>query len=225
MRYFKSISIFRTILLLVFVIDRFCCVFLTYSYPKCRVKVATVLNIAAYIITAMICSVPIGLDCYSFSATSWNCRNTAGCNVFCAGYQQFLGFAVYIPCSVVSVALYAALFHKGCKARRSLPVAANDLTTDQNRVKRELRTTITFFLMFLSAFMFNIPPGLAFLAINLAGISTNSGQSLWFYFAQGTSVNLFTVTRLADPIFILRNKDVREVFSKTNWIPKLGNRF
>lgn len=126
------IAITRTLLLLVFVVNRFCNVFLTYSYPKYRTKVAVGLNLGVYVITMVMCSVPIALDCFSFSATVWNCRNTSSCNSLCAGYQQILGFVIYIPSSILSVVLYVALFCKGWKARKSLPVAANDLAGDQN---------------------------------------------------------------------------------------------
>lgn len=206
----------RTMLLLCFIINRSCNVFFAYSYPRYRAKVVTSLVVATYLVATTLSIIPVALDCFSFSVTAWTCRLTPSCNPVCAAYQPFLTLTVYFPSSVVSVVLYIALFRKGLKARKAMPVAANDLTGDRKKLDREWKTTITFFLMFVSAFLFVVPGGLILIAANIAGVSTNSEESLWFYILDGLSINSFIIIHLADPIFILRNKDAREVISKIN---------
>ena len=74
--------------------------------------------------------------------------------------------------------MYIALFYKGWKARKSMPVAASDLTGEHKKAKREWRATITFFLMFCSLFLVIGPPGV------LNGITYGvniSRDSEWFY--------------------------------------------
>lgn len=214
----------RTLLLLCFVINRSCNIFFAYSYPKYRTKVASGLMIAVYLISVVLSTIPVAIDCFSFSVTGWTCRLTSSCNSLCMAYQLFLGFTVYIPSSIASVIMYSALFRKGWKARKGLPVAANDLTGDRKMINKEWRATITFFLMFASIFIFVVPGILLLLATRTAGVLTNSEESLWFYILDGLTVNSFAIIHIADPCFILRNRDVREVFSKINWIPRFGNR-
>ena len=62
------------------------------------------------------------------------------------------------------------LFYKGWKGRKTMPVAASDLTGEQK--KREWRATITFFLMFPSLFLFNIPLGVSAIASKVS-VSSN----------------------------------------------------
>lgn len=218
------VPISRTLLLLCFVINRACNVFLAYSYPKYRRKVTNGLMTAVYLISVVFATIPVALDCFSFSVTAWTCRITPSCSSLCAAYQPFLGSTIYLPSSIASVILYSALFRKGWKARKGLPVAANDLTGDQKKMNKEWRTTITFFLMFASIFIFVVPGTLLLLVNNTAGVSTNSVDSLWFYILDGLVVNSFVLNHITDPIFILRNRDVREILSEINWIPKFGNR-
>ena len=82
------------------------------------------------------------------------------------------------------------------------------------------RASITFFLMLLSLFLVSAPPGLTSAALNIAGRTTDTTESVWFYFVDAISLILGHV---ADPIFILRNQDVREVISHIEWIPFLND--
>ena len=211
-------SVLRVVLFLGLVTDRFCSVFMTYSYPKYRVKVVCVTTAVIYLITFVASVLPAIFDCYTFSASSWICRIDATCSSQCQGIRLSLGFGIVLPSSVIPVVMYIALFYKGWKARKSLPVAASDLTGEYKKAKREWRATITFFLMFCSLFLVITPPG----ALNGITNGVNiSRDSEWFYILDTITQNMFYLAYIFDPFFILRNREVREVVSEITWIPKI----
>ena len=208
-------SLLRALLFLGLVTDRFCLVFFTYSYPKYRVKALWTVTVIVYLIVA-VDLIFIGIfDCLAFSFTSWICRVAASCSTQCGTVRMFVGFGIRFPCSLVPVVMYIALFYKGWKARKSMPVSASDLTGE---AKREWRATITFSLMFFSLFLCNVPSGMINGIINSVSISRDS---VWFYIVDTLTLNLFYLANIADPFFILRNRDVREVVREITWIPKI----
>ena len=215
---YYDFAILRVGLFLGLVTDRFCSVFMTYSYPKYRVKVVCVTTAVIYIVTAVASVFAAVFDCYTFSATSWICRIATTCSPQCHGIRVLIGVILVIPWSVAPVVMYIALFYKGWKARKTMPVAASDLTGEQKKTKREWRATITFFLMFCSLFLVTTPPGI------LSGIANGvsiSSDSEWFYIVDALTLNMFFLSYIVDPFFILRNRDVREVVSEITWIPKI----
>ena len=208
-------SLLRALLFLGLVTDRFCLVFFTYSYPKYRVKALWTVTVIVYLIVA-VDLIFIGIfDCLAFSFTSWICRVATTCSTQCITVQMLVGLGIRFPCSLVPVVMYIALFYKGWKARKSMPVSASDLTGE---AKREWRATITFSLMFFSLFLCNVPSGMINGIINLVSISRDS---VWFYIVDTLTLNLFYLANIADPFFILRNRDVREVMKEITWIPKI----
>ena len=215
---YEATGLLRSTLFLGLVTDRFLSVLLTYSFPKYRKKAMLAMTVMVYLIVA-IALVLIGVfDCYSFSFTSWICLTAPSCGSTCNTIRLLIGFGIRFPCSLVPVVMYIVLFYKGWKARKNMPVAASDLTGEQKKIKREWRATITFFLMFLSLFLFNIPPGVVTAIASTVSISSNPE---WFYIVDTLTLNIFFLIHIADPIFILRNRDVSEVVMEINWIPKI----
>lgn len=212
--------ILRAILFVGLVTDRFCCIKLPYSYPRHQHKVLCSISVVAYFSTAFILILLGVFDCFSFSITTWICRIMSDCNSKCTAFRQFIGIAIFIPFSIVPVVMYAILFSKGRQVRRSIQQLEASVSgnSEANTVK-EWRATITFFLMFLSTFIVIVPPGIINLAITLTGITSDSVHSVWFYVMDTITLNVFTLTYITDPIFILRDKDVREVISDMVWIP------
>ena len=65
------------------------------------------------------------------------------------------------------------------------------------------------------------PPGLISAALYITSIATSTTESVWFYLVDFLLLNMFILTRVADPIFVIRNKDIRELISEIKWIPLL----
>ena len=171
---YEVASLLRAVLCLGLVTDRFCSVFFTHSYSKYRVKAICAVTVILYLVVA-VCLIFIGIfDCYAFSFTSWICRVAASCSSQCGTVRTLIGFSVRFPCSLVTVVMFTVLLYKGWKARKSMPMAASDLTGEQKEAKREWRATITFFLMYFSLFLCNIPPGVLSAVINSVSISRGS---------------------------------------------------
>ena len=208
----QFITISRTALMLGLVTDRFCSVIFVYSYPRYRVKVL-------YSFSIVTCTIALGvtvlvgvMDCFSFSNTTWICRMSSTCSDGCAVVRQVTGMTLFFPISIASVIMYSVLFHKGRRARKCMQQMAS--ASDISNMNKEQRANITFFLMFLALFLLNIPPGLVSFVATVTSITSNAENSLWFYIVNTLTLNLFVLAHIADPIFILRNRDVREVVSE-----------
>ena len=215
-------GLLKALLLAGLVSDRFFSIFFTYSYPRYRVKVIWFISISAYLIAAAIIVILSVLDCVAFSIHSWTCRVTAACSPPCTGIVQLVIILIFIPSRVIPAIMYTALYCKGRMARETMRQAARSVSASESCIeKRESRATVTFFLMFLSLVIVTLPPGLIALVTNILHSTTNSAQTPWFYVINTISLNFFFLGFIADPIFILRNKDVRELCSKINWIPFL----
>lgn len=214
-------TILRVLFLAGLVVDRFCCVFFTYTYPRYQTKVLWCISAVTYLVAAIYTIIGGVFDCFSFSESSFICRVDSTCSPQCAAIRSLTGLTIFLPMGMLPVVLYSALFHKGRKVRNSMRMAANFTASEAHKVKKEWRATITFFLMFLALFLVNVPPGIFSLVINITGITSNSTESLWFYILDALSLNSFILSHVAVPIFILRNKDVREVISEIKWIPFL----
>lgn len=208
----------RTLLLMAIVIDRFCSVFMPYLYPKHRVKIICGKTVVIYLIAVLI-AVLLGIsDCYSFSRTSWNCRSNSLCSTECSIARRSMGFIVVVPSSVVPIILYGALFYK---AKKSKIQEVGDVAGDHQTEKRERRATITFFLMFMSLFLTTTPSVIVSTILSVTGMATNSTGTTWFYVLDVSSLSLVKLTFIFDPIFLLRNKDVKDVVSELTWMPPL----
>lgn len=173
-------------------------------------------NIVTFLVSAIITILAGIFDCYAFS--DWFCRVDSTCSADCAIIRQLVGTVIFIPVSIFPVIMYAVLFYKGRKARQSIRQTS---ASEAEKAKKEWRATITFFLMFLSLFLVSLPPGIVSLGATVAAVASNSTQSVWFFVLRVSTGNVFYLGHIADPIFIIRNKDVREVISEINWIPFL----
>ena len=213
-----AINLLRGFFLSGLVLDRFCSVFLTFSYPRYQVKVLWFVGIASYLGTALIVLIPSIMDCYTFSITSWLCRIASTCSSQCAIARHLNGFLVFLPMRIIPLIMYCILYYKGRKARKAMQRIAASVALKENKNRR---ASITFFLMFLSVFLVSAPSGLTSAALNIAGLTTDTTESVWFYIVDVIALNVFILSHVADPIFILRNQDVREVISRIKWIPFL----
>ena len=74
--------------------------------------------------------------------------------------------------------------------------------------------------MFLTTFAVRTPPGLiSGVIIGNIATSIDAQNMLWFYILDVFTLNIFFLSFVLDPMFILRNLDVKESVAKLAWIP------
>ena len=129
-----------------------------------------------------------------------------------------------LPCNMLPIVLYLALFWKAKREaermRHTVATASSD-TREQAAAERErvVRATITFFLMFSALFLVTFPPTMLLVVINRVAPLATPENTLWYYIMESLALNTFTLSTIADPIFILRNRDVKEALPKVTWLP------
>ena len=197
----------RTLLMFVFVIDRYLSVFWTYRYPKHKVKVILCLSIASWLISILM-SIPLFpgiLDCYNFQAIVWICSFNSGCNKNCSIFSIIFFTALVIPFTVLPIFLYIKLYWRGRKIRKATvaEVSATDL------IQREWKATITFFLLFLSVFLVTVPN--ITVSVIISRVYPDDEPPPAVYVLSVVSVSVLSLLIITDPIVIMRNKDMREI--------------
>ena len=211
----------RGMLMLVLVIDRFLTVSMPFSLTKRRHRMMLSLIVIFWTISVLysVALLPGLLDCYTFVPSRWRCLISPSCSDLCVVAGNVVQCVIILPYSVVPLFLYTALFLKARRFQNVIP-SVNDLTDDGDAPKREWRATITFFLMFITFFAVIVPS----IAVYMFSSSffTASDKPLWFIIIE-VAVTLLLILDLSvilDPIFIIRNKDVKEVMLTLSWIPE-----
>lgn len=211
--FFQSLlNLLRVVVMLSFVIDRCFTVFLPFLYPKIRTKTLVCLTVGAYLLAIIALVISAGFSCFGFSAMTFNCTISSTCSDACEIVTQFIGIFIYFPVNVLSLILYIILFWKAKKIKNGTVPTANDLANDPETKKREWRATFTFFLMFLALFIVFIPPGLTL--IICTSIDASPYEILSVYIVHAVALNLFKLSYTTDALFILWNRDMREVISE-----------
>ena len=210
--------IIRMVLMLTLVIDRFCNVFMPFYYPKRRKKIMLSLTLAAWSLTILMCIIMLpGLnDCYNFVPEGWGCYASPRCNGRCTIISNAIFSLIVLPSGIVPIFLYSALFWKAKKIKKSTVSAANDLTDNGNTTRREWRATITFFLLFMAVFVVTVPPIFLYYILELIFPS-----STWVNIIQRFSSNMIPSLVILDPLFIMRDRDMRIAMAQLKWVPSL----
>ena len=200
----------RTLLMFVFVVDRFLFVFLPFEYPKHHKKVLMVLSIVSWLFALGTCIIPIPqiLDCYIFNSYLWVCDLSLDCSSACSVYGVTFFFVVLIPVIVIPTVLYIILYIKARLARKATVIASDGITSNQG----DWKATITFSILFSSIFVVTLPTLTVPLIISVFYKTSEEPPAL--YVVNAFSVLIFSLLPVIDPIVIMRNKDVREVIDE-----------
>ena len=211
----------RSVLMFAFVVDRFLSVFLPYSYPKHSSKIMIPLCVATWVfaIVARAIGFPGILDCYTFRLSAHLCIHSSGCSPSCAIATNTSISFLFGPTTIIPVILYALLYWKSRKIRKSqaamIPAAAIGTEAEKvlrNLRKREGKATITFFLLFISVFALTTPA--IIITIIATTLARTMGPSPIAYVISSISSTLTACLVIVDPIVILRNSDVRDVLAQ-----------
>ncbi len=137
---------FRQYLMLVFVCDRFCTVFMPFRYPKSRNKVIWTLYTATLVINVLAVVIPIALDCFSLDRNAWLCVSlvTPECQsrALCQAYGTISFVTSQITGSFVPMVMYIALFIKSKRIRSQILPSGTQQDVEQR--KRDRRVNLTF---------------------------------------------------------------------------------
>ena len=192
-------SITRMLLLPVLAIDRFLYVFAPFKYPNIKNKVVGLLSLLSWLIAIGACIFPLPgiLDCYGYLYIRYICFAETSCHQRCSIYIAIFWVAFGSPACVLPVLLYSSLCYKARKIRSSMTAA-------EGRPKIDHKATITFFLMFLSMFILNVPFNALF---SLVRALTDSASAEFILTVLSASTNHLVI--VADPLFILRNMNTK----------------
>lgn len=191
----------RTILMFVFVLDRFLIIFWPFSYKRHNLKAAIFFSILSWCISISGAIIPAALDCYRFGEVTWVCALSASCNTNCALYNIIYIGLILAPFIVIPVILYAILYIKVRRIRKKLvPQSSSYESTTKN-----WRTAITFFLLFVSLLVVTLPN----VAISIIGPFVP--ESVGFQVVTTISASFTAILVITDPILIMRNRDVRQI--------------
>lgn len=214
----------RTLLMFVFVIDRYLAVFWPYFYPKYKLKVIVTLSVAAWVLCTLlsIAMLPGLLDCYRFSSTGMVCVVSSRCNNYCSIYARTYSIVILAPATILPVLFYAGLYHKAKKIR--IEMTSHTDTTGANKIRNEWKATITFSLLFVTLFVLILP--VAVVSIVIIAISSGGELSPVAYTVLVANSGLILLLVITDPIVIMRNPDMKEVLFEIKaaaiqkWCPK-----
>ena len=209
----------RSYFLFILSLDRLCSVFLPLRYPMLQKKVVMVLSFVTWMVSISIPLVPLHglLDCYSYAAEFHGCtvgracKNGTACDTFAFLSVVFLNSVV-----VVALVMYFIMF---CKAKKvnarvmlSSSVIGNEAAALQQKHSKQAIVTLAFY--FTSLFALSSPQ-LFLTAIPLV-LEDAIGFELpvWYNVVHITTVNLVLALSFVDPIVLMRNGDIREVYKK-----------
>ena len=196
----------RTLIMLVFVIDRFLSIFCPFFYPKHKVKIIVTLLVASWIFVVISNIMSFIFDCYTFSVDTWICGPSVSCNGVCATYHGLIYTSIHTPAAIFPVILYIILY---VKAKRVMKKTKN--TDLANSHQREWRLTITFFLLFITVFALFIPG--ATISIIASLYPTDERPAVLYIFSTFGG-ELTAAILLTDPLVIMRHEEVRKIRSK-----------
>ena len=212
-----SLILVRTGLMFVFVIDRFLSVFFPYFYPKHKVKITVSLSVLTWLFCVVLCSLmlPGILDCYTFNNSINVCIASSTCSRGCSIFSIVAFNVVGLPSAVIPTILFGTLYCKARRLRKEMaslaPSQAIISGEDKALAKREMRATVTFFLLFVSLFAVTIPGTI--ITIVIAQVSNLVDLPDLFFIIQAIAGSAGSLYVLTDPIVLMRDRDVREVLS------------
>ena len=206
----------RTLILFVFIVDRFFSVFSPFHYPKYQVKVVIILSTTVWLFAGLVGIMGYILDCYIFNIRTWICFYSSTCNIGCFRFFSLYNGLQIILGTVVPIILYTILFIKAKKAKKAMAVHIQSVKSEN-----DWKATITFFLLFLTVFVLIAPNVLVLSVTNAAFQGKTVPPGLYVITIITASMNSLLV--VTDPILIMRNKDVREV--KKELILKIIRKF
>ena len=206
-----STSFFFTghyMMILTMALDRFFAVFMPFFYNRHGNKIAVVLSIILWPLSSLGPIAAIVLDCYTFIPMYKTCASSA-CNSACALFVPIYGWIFVLSCNVIPLMVYVALYLKGKQLQRKANVGMSPeekaKTAFNGRVCKTFAIIAMVFIgVGLTSFVFY-----AWFTIEFSRVT------LEYYIAQSlVGRTMASSITIADPVIILRNRDVHDAWSK-----------
>lgn len=192
----------------VLTLDRAFTVFMPFYYPRHGNKIAICMTVTLLCISITGPLISLGLGCIAFEAAFKICIPTGICNPVCRIVVPTYVFVVTFPCIVLALLLYVGICCKARQLKQATDVG-DDTTTKLAFSMRITKTVVVLVLVIV---------GVMLTGSVLYGWATISGAyTLELYILQSivgrTLINSVTI---ANPMIILRNRDVRDAWRKLN---------
>ena len=218
---YLSYLFLRQLLMLIFVVDRFLSVFYLYSYPKHSTVIMVTTSVATWLFSLGVRTIafPGILDCYSYVSTSYLCVHSSRCSTECARAANVNLGIVVGPATIIPIILYALLYWKAMSFRKKqASMAPSSSSSDGSLIKnerhrRDWKANITFFLLFVAVFALTTP--VVSLSLIIAAIIRMNGPSPVLYVIASINSTMTALLVIADPIVIMRHRDIRDIFRRS----------
>ena len=195
-----TLNFVRFMMMLVISIDRFCLVFSPFSYPRYRTKACICLSFIAWASAFLASFIPLFMDCYGYLPTFGFCMVRTHCSIQCWVYTAGVICLMVFLGGILPSILYTLMF---CKARKFAKM--NNVSI---LLQNSAHGQVTFLLLLVTLLGFSAP--LLVAIVFWKELSMQFGETMyWVYF--GLSMTVFEAIVVADPIMIMRNRDVRTV--------------
>ncbi len=201
----------RTFLLAILAVDRSMYVFAPHVYPKVYKVLVLVLTALSWAIALLGSIIPIQgiLDCYGYEPLNQVCYLAIPCQDSCTQYLTVFYVVAFTPACVVPAILYA------CMCCRALALKKHN---SSERESSYHKTTLTFFLLFLSTVLLTLPLSVLGVLMKTATQSEMAGNIILL--VSSMAIKSIAIT---DPLFILRSEaaksTVQDIVRRTtrNW--------
>lgn len=214
----------RTLLMFVFVVNRFLFVFMPFSYSKYHRKVILVLSLVTWLlpVAASIGLLPQISDCIAVNPTIRLCSQSSRCGRSCSVFSSINYSLVAIPATVIPTVLYTILYLKAKKVMKA--TATTTVQDNSDRSQNDWKATITFFILFLSLFAATLPT--ATITVTLSRLYQDRERPPAIHILSAASFSVQSYLTIIDPIVIMRHRDAREALQdlKDKIIQKLCNK-
>lgn len=191
------------LMLFVLALDRAFTVFMPFFYDRHGSKIAIGMSVALWAISLSRPVIEASLGCVTFVPTYKICASTGSCNSVCSVFVPTFAWLVTVPGIIAPLVLYVAMYLKGRQLNKRVAIANNSRSAVFNK-----RIFKTFFILLVAIIGVALT---AFILFTWFLIATT--VTIEFYITQvligRTLSNSITI---ADPIILLRNKDVRDAW-------------
>lgn len=204
----------RYLLTFVLTIDRLVSVFFPFFYLQQGVKVSVCNSVFAWIVSIIrsVTSLKGVLSCTNYVPPFKMCSGAAYCSNICQVHTLFFSAILAIFGVVIPFLFYAALF---CKAKiikyhlkRTIPPQQTSARSTKEDEQHNHRATITFLILTLVIIGCALPPYILYTAQFIQGANASPVVVILQILVGRTLIYSLAA---ADPIVIMRNRDVREL--------------
>lgn len=197
------VNFLRFMMMFVHTLDRFCSVFLPFSYARYGRRFCACLSAAAWISAILAASVPFAIDCYGYQPTFGFCMIQPFCSRMCKAFAYVFACVMITFGGIIPTLLYILMF---LKAREMAKRNTGSLQVSGTTPNRS-RPRITFAWLLVTFIGCSVP--VVVVMVTWTPLYDTHTQIFIVFF--GLSMTVFEAIVVADPIMILRNRDLKAV--------------